>query len=319
MLQKVADIINLRMDERRQKLHIHIEKDIPHMLIGDDQRLSQVITNLLSNAIKFTPEEGKIHINCRLIPDKDGSLHDDSCRLQISVEDTGIGIADEQKERVFRSFEQAETGTSRKYGGTGLGLAISRSIVELMDGNIWVESDPGKGSRFIFTVLLKRATDEKIQQINESFNSENARIFAGRKILLVDDVEINREIVLSLLKPTLLEADCAENGRMAAAMFEQSNNFYTDGMGYDLILMDLQMPEMDGYEATRRIRAIEAKQKDKNNNKLHKQIPIIAMTANVFREDIEKCLEVGMNAHIGKPLDIEELFGLLQKYLPAVE
>jgi len=441
MLHKVVDIINYRVDERRQKLYINIGKDIPQTFIGDDLRLSQVLTNLLGNAIKFTPDGGTIRLNSEII-----SKENDFYRLQISVEDTGIGVTDEQKTRLFQAFEQAENDTSRKFGGTGLGLAISKRIVELMGGKIWVESEPGKGTKFIFTILLKQDTQEEMSLPDEKENWKNIRIFvvddepeilkfftalsenyglactcaannedalktldendeydiyfldwglqytngkltpdsesrdpfrielvqkiqatavqkpivitfssidwhliedearttgidnflskplfpsdvigminkclgigsttgpdnkfedtgdfSGYSILIVDDVDINREIMLNLLEPTHLNVDCAENGAQAL------NFFISAPEKYDLIFMDIQMPEMDGYEATRRIRAFEAER--------DKQIPIIAMTANVFHEDINKCLETGMNGHVGKPIDFTEVISQLRKYL----
>ena len=431
MLQNVADVINLRVDERRQRFFVNIGKDIPHTLIGDDQRLSQVITNLLSNAVKFTPEEGTITLDSRLLPDRADA--DGFCRIQISVSDTGIGITDDQKVRLFKSFEQADASTSRRFGGTGLGLSISKRIVELMGGSIWVESEPGKGSKFIFDVLLKRGAGEKKQLLDESVNWDNIRIFAvddepeireffsvvskslgisccvaasgeeaaeliengdnyniyfidwmlpgmnggelagliqskiaenpviiifssadwslieddarsagverflpkplfpsmiadaineclgkeqrkkeekqagytddfgGRQILLAEDMEINREIVLSLLEPMNLNINCAENGAAAVRLFTESPDKYS------MVLMDVQMPEMDGYEATRRIRAFDSPNA--------RSIPIIAMTANVFREDIDKCMEAGMNGHIGKPLNFDEVRDKLRTYL----
>ena len=429
MLQKVTNVINFKVDERQQNFCVKIGKEIPRMLIGDDQRLSQVITNLLSNAVKFTPEEGTIRLESQLI-----SEENDICRLQISVEDTGIGITDEQKERLFKKFEQAEAGTSRKFGGTGLGLSISKRIIELMDGEIWIESTPGEGSKFIFTVALKRGSEERILLLPEGTNWKNIRIFvvdddpvvrefftaladawgvvctvaasgeeaskkldhennydihfidwnlpgmnggelsrriqakeadkplviisssidqyliedeareagvvkflpkplfpsmivdiinecigianvmdrdetvdyrdnfAGGAILLAEDVEINREIVLALLEPTELSIDCAENGAQAVEMFKAAPD------KYDIIFMDVQMPEMDGHEATIAIRALDDIPRAKS-------IPIIAMTANVFRDDIEKCLEVGMNDHIGKPLDFNDVLDKLRAYL----
>jgi PAS domain S-box-containing protein len=293
MIMKSADIIKLRIIERGQKLNINIDKDMPQMLIGDDQRLSQVVTNLLTNAVKFTPDNGTISIDSRLLSEEDGMS-----RIQVCVEDTGIGIADEQKERLFRSFEQAEAGTSRKYGGTGLGLSISRRIVELMSGEIRVESELGKGSRFIFSVLLEKCTKPIPKQTD---NTEHKDDFAGHTILLAEDVEINREIIITLLEPTGLLIDCAENGASAVEMFEKAPD------KYDMVFMDIQMPEMDGYEATRKIRAL--------NVPNAKTVPIIAMTANVFREDIEKCLDAGMNGHVGKPINVSDVLGQLRKYL----
>ncbi|MCL2164225.1 MAG: response regulator [Oscillospiraceae bacterium] len=428
MLQRVADVINLRVDERRQKFHVCIGKDIPQAMIGDDQRLSQVITNLLSNAVKFTPDEGSIRLDAQILSEDDGV-----CLIQISVSDSGIGITDEQKARLFQPFEQAEAGTSRRFGGTGLGLAISKRIVELMGGKIWVESTPGEGSKFIFTVLLKRDASVKKQLLTEGVCWSNIRIcvvddepeirefftsvsdglgifcnvsasgedavetlardenydiyfidwklpgmnggelarqikakssyqsvviifsstdwieiedearaagvdkflpkplfpsvivdlinecigfganaihedecafaddFNGYTILLVDDVEINRDIVLALLEPTHLAIECAENGVQAVDKFSEAPEKYS------MVFMDIQMPEMDGFEATRTIRSLETPKA--------KSIPIIAMTANVFREDIEKCLTAGMNGHVGKPLDLDEVMRQLRQYI----
>jgi signal transduction histidine kinase/DNA-binding response OmpR family regulator/PAS domain-containing protein len=444
ILQKVVTVVNFRIDEKRQKLVVHIDREIPPVLIADDQRLAQVVTNLLGNAVKFTPEEGSITLNASFIGEENGL-----CTIKVSVSDTGIGISGEQQKRLFSSFQQAESSTTRKFGGTGLGLAISKSIVELMGGSIWVESEPGKGSTFTFTIHATRGAenrqkrlpdvnlnnvrvmavdddpdilsyflditqrygvscetatsgekalelvDEKgsphiyfidwkmpvmdgIQLAREikarkpensvvimisaaewSMIAEEAReagvdkflskplfpstiaevindclgvdkqqeeevqaadiagIFAGRRILLVEDVEINREIVQALLEPTELGIDCAENGKEAVRMFTGAPN------KYELIFMDVQMPEMDGYEATRRIRAVEADIKKKNSGDVNlnydmnsrKQIPIIAMTANVFKEDINKCLIAGMDSHIGKPLDFEEVLKCLHSYL----
>ena len=429
MLQNVVDIINFRVDEHRQKLYIHIGKDIPLSFIGDDQRLAQVITNLLSNAVKFTPEGGTITLNSQLLSEENGF-----CRLQISVSDTGIGISEDQKIHLFKAFEQADAGTTRKYGGTGLGLAISKRIVELMGGEIWVESEPGKGTKFLFTVLLKPDRQQPERMLTEGVNWSNIRIFAvddepeireffmdlaasweisctvaasgeeaakllenndtydiyfldwmlpgingiklaekireksqrksiivmfssidwsviedeaheagvekfinkplfpskimefinqcigiedtadqnikkeaapdifsGCRILLAEDVEINREIIIALLEPTAVEIDWAENGEDAVRMFSESPE------KYQMIFMDVQMPKMDGYEATRRIRALDIPHS--------KKIPIVAMTANVFKEDIEQCLLSGMNGHIGKPVNFDEVLVMLRKYL----
>ncbi|MDR1701744.1 MAG: GAF domain-containing protein, partial [Sporomusaceae bacterium] len=195
MVQKVVNVLNFRLDERRQSLYINIDSDIPPLLNGDDQRLAQVIANLLSNSIKFTPDEGTIYLNASLL-----SEEDNVCRVQISISDNGIGLTREQKTRIFTSFEQAETGTARKYGGTGLGLAISKRIVELMGGEIWVESQAGQGATFSFTAVLKRSQGASGESQN---NKPAAEVddFSGYTVLLAEDVEINREIVMALLEP----------------------------------------------------------------------------------------------------------------------
>jgi CheY-like chemotaxis protein len=277
-----------------------------------------VIANLLSNAVKFTPECGKIALGARLA-EEDAEF----CAISITVRDTGIGMNEEQQSRLFTSFEQADSGTSRKFGGTGLGLAISKRIVEMMGGTVSVESEPGKGSVFSFTVRMRRSASEEGQGAefrgaNElglralaaggadgggRIGTDEADCFKGRRILLAEDIEINREIVLTLLEPTALDIDVAENGAEAVRMFGEAP------ARYDMIFMDVQMPEMDGYEATRRIRALDAPRA--------KEIPIVAMTANVFREDIEKCIESGMNGHVGKPLNTAEVMARLREYLPA--
>jgi signal transduction histidine kinase/CheY-like chemotaxis protein len=436
MLQKVVNVINFRVDQKQLNFLVRLDKDIPSMLIGDDQRLAQVVANLLGNAVKFTPEEGAISLNTHL-----EKIEGNSCVIKIEVSDTGIGISPEQQSRLFRSFEQAESTTARKFGGTGLGLAISKSIVEMMGGRIWVESEPGKGSTFGFVVELEKAPavekkavsysrrslsilmvddDPEVREyfgdvaerfglnyhtagsgeearelierhgpyslyfidwkmpgmngvelsrwirdsgggaaaegpdnsviimisatewsvieadaknagvdrflakpffpssfvdcINEALGVESileqensagddiAGCFAGRRILLAEDMEINQEIVLALLEPTEIQIDCAVNGVEALRMYGE------DPDRYSMIFMDVQMPEMDGYDATRRIRALEAEGKAK-------PIPIIAMTANVFREDIEKCLACGMNDHVGKPIDMAEVLDKLRQYL----
>jgi len=429
LLEKVVNIISFRIDERRQKFTVNIDRNIPQFLIGDEQRLAQVITNLLSNSVKFTPEEGSIHLGVNLEKEEDNIF-----TLKFHVRDTGIGISPEQKARLFTSFEQAESSTSRKYGGTGLGLAISKHIVELMDGTIWIESELGHGAAFFFTIRIKGLKEKDINPLLSGVDWSNIRILAvdddpeilecftgiakqfkiscdtassgeealqritsgisyniyfidwkmpgmdgielsrkiksqnadksvitmisaagwneiekdakaagvddflskplfsssiadcinknigvagsssaaesaaqpvetysGRRLLLAEDVEINREIVMELLKPLQFEIECAVNGEEAVKMFTAQPE------KYDLIFMDVQMPEMDGYEATRRIRALDVPNAGK--------IPIIAMTANVFREDIDKCLEMGMNDHVGKPLDFNEVLDKLRHYL----
>ncbi|MDR0874576.1 MAG: response regulator [Clostridiales Family XIII bacterium] len=430
MLQTVVNVIRYKVEEKRQNLAVFIEKEIPHTLIGDDQRLAQVITNLFSNAVKFTPEKGDLRLHAGLLDEKDGI-----CTIRIAMTDTGIGVTEEQQSRLFSSFEQADNNTSRKFGGTGLGLAISKRIVKMMGGEIWIESEYGQGSTFVFTAQMARggaahqshlhadidragssiiiiegeqdlrkyiaeivhgfgiacdmAADEdeaaalmkthgpyslcfldwslpgghgtararKLHEadgdmaivalisisisewdviereaksagvsgylakppfpssladsINEFIgangpgaaeeSADKADNFKGHHILLAEDIDVNREILTALLEPTAVEIDCAENGREAVAMFSASPE------RYEMIFMDVQMPEMDGYQATRCIRAIE------KENGGH--IPIIAMTANVFKEDVDKSFASGMDGHIAKPLNLNEVLAKLREYL----
>ena len=436
VLRKVSDVMTFRMDEKKQKFMVRIDRNIPGAVIGDDQRLTQVITNLISNAVKFTPEGGSIYLNAIYVQEEDGIV-----TLRIEVRDSGIGISADQQSRLFKSFQQAESGTTRKFGGTGLGLAISKSIVEMMGGNIWVNSEEGRGATFIFTVKMERGTGEPPRIVAPGVNIANIRVllvddavevrdyftdiamrlgfradvagsaeealemikrdgryniyfvdwkmpgmnglelsrrikqldgddsvitmitsadwnsvgaeakaigiesiltkplfpsaianrineylglesihkeeveaaiteddhYEDSRVLLVEDVEINREIVLALLEPTRLNIACAEDGNVAVKMYSEAPDTY------DMIFMDVQMPVMDGYEATRHIREFEWKWAETTGKA--RKVPIIAMTANVFREDIEKCIAVGMNDHVGKPLALVDVIEKLRKYL----
>ncbi|MDR2480475.1 MAG: response regulator, partial [Treponema sp.] len=308
MIQTTADVINFKVAEKHQHFEMRIDGRIPPFLFGDDQRLSQVITNLLSNAVKFTPVEGSVRLSAAFIKSENGI-----CTLRIEVADSGIGISDEQKKKLFTAFEQAESGTSRKFGGTGLGLAISKRLVEMMGGVIGVESGQGRGSVFAFTVELAEGREEKSAAAERPGSGSQTDDFSACRILLAEDVEINREIVLALLEPTRLQIDCAENGLKALEMFNAAPD------KYNMIFMDVQMPEMDGYEATRKIREAEAgRRRNGEKDNPRRGVPIIAMTANVFREDVEKCLAAGMNGHVGKPLNLEEVIAKLRLYLGGI-
>ncbi|MDR2106553.1 MAG: transporter substrate-binding domain-containing protein [Coriobacteriales bacterium] len=315
LVERVVGIIGIKFEEKRLRFETDIDATIPHRLAGDDQRLAQVMTNLLGNAAKFTPEGGFVGLNVRGV-DSD----EEYCTVRIEVRDSGIGISEKQRARLFTSYGQAQSSTARSFGGTGLGLAISKRIVEMMDGTIGVDSTLGEGSTFWFTVRLKRCADEGSGGTDASAttgtgggagtaakasDATGAANFTGRRILLAEDIEVNREIVHVLLEPTHIEIESATNGAEALDMFTQNPG------RYDLIFMDVQMPEMDGLEATRRIRALEAPQAQ--------TVPIVAMTANVFREDIERCLAAGMNDHVGKPLDLGEVIAKLHLYLDRSE
>jgi signal transduction histidine kinase/CheY-like chemotaxis protein/NAD-dependent dihydropyrimidine dehydrogenase PreA subunit len=426
-LSGISDIIDEKIEQKRQVLNILPALDMPMYYRGDELRLAQVLTNLLSNAAKFTPEGGRITVRV-----EETERKEDVSRLRFSVADTGIGMTEEQKARIFSPFQQADRDITRRFGGTGLGLAISKNIVEKMNGCIWVSSEAGKGSSFIFEVELERTrtqgqkdpaagirqllpkdlrilvveddpdlldqlargleafgvapdsaqsgaeaerlavehsydavfveaclssgTDpsetgrelktaetlsllldpEKIiiissflewNRIEEKAAAlgikrrlgkpvflstlfeaispavETAKSgdkhdeirpdFSGVCLLLAEDIDINREIFLAILEDTGISVETAENGRVALNMFKENPG------KYDIIIMDVQMPEMDGIEATRAIRAIATEEA--------KKIPIVAMTANVFREDIERCLVAGMNDHLKKPVEEKAL------------
>jgi signal transduction histidine kinase len=296
VLQKTMTIISFKAEEKRQKLSVNMDKNIPDRLIGDDQRLAQVILNLLSNAVKFTPDGGEISLDAHLVGENEGEYE-----LRITVSDNGIGISAEQQKRLFSSFAQAESGISRKFGGSGLGLAISKRIVEHMGGEVWIESELGKGARFIFTIKARRGHAAQEEEQPGAVTARCPGEFTGKRLLFAEDVAINREILLTLLEDSNLIIDCAEDGREALRMIKADPGLY------DIVFMDIQMPQMDGLEATRRIRALPAQEIGK--------LPIIAMTANVFTEDINRCLEAGMNDHIGKPINLDEVYEKLHKYL----
>jgi PAS domain S-box-containing protein len=305
MIDRVVSVVTVKMQDKRQLFSIEIDPEIPKILFGDDQRLAQVITNLLANATKFTPEAGSIAFNAKL-----QSLQKDKCVIQMSVKDSGIGMSKEGQDKLFNAFQQAEVGTSRKYGGTGLGLVISKSILKMLDGDIWVESEPGKGSCFFFTASLSIPDHiegvEDAEQVGKFLSRETAEYsgdFSGKVILLVDDVDINLEIAIALLEPTNITIDTAASGK------ESVDAVKANPKRYDLILMDMQMPGIDGLQATRMIRALNTPETD--------QIPIIAMTANVFKEDIQKCLDAGMNDHLGKPIVIDDVMKVLSRYLKS--
>ncbi|GHV04869.1 hypothetical protein FACS1894217_00820 [Clostridia bacterium] len=290
MLRKAVNIVNFRVSEKNQELLINIDDSVPADLVGDDQRLAQVVTNLLSNAVKFTPGGGRIRLTASLEEQQEDIFY-----VKIAVTDTGIGISAEQQSVLFNSFQQAENSTSRNFGGTGLGLSISKRIVELMNGRIWVESALAEGSSFMFVVPMKRGAPLETE-VSDGL-PDGKPDFTGYRIMLAEDNEINREIVLTLLGPTGITVDCAENGEEAVKLYNANPG------KYQMIFMDLQMPFMDGYEATRLIREAGG------------DVPIVAMTANVFREDVEQCLKAGMNDHVGKPLDFDEVLIKLRKNL----
>ena len=294
MIDHVRSLVSFQASAKEQEFTIEIDEEIPDIIESDEQHLAQVIINLLSNAVKFTPQHGRIDFSAKKTAGGSGV-----CTIMFTVSDTGIGIAEDQIGNLFSPFTQADDSISRQYGGTGLGLPISKRIVEMMGGDIRVESEPGKGSTFMFEIEVGAGGDS-ITAVNGD-EEELRTDFHGYKIIIAEDVDINREIISALLEDTGVEISFAVDGSQAVQMFTSAPE------DYGLIMMDIQMPGLDGYEATRRIRASGAPRAA--------IIPIIAMTANVMKADIDRCFEAGMNDHLGKPVDMHEVLKKLGEYL----
>jgi len=290
------------------QLAVEIKPEVPSFIKGDDTRLRQILTNLVSNGIKFT-DAGTVTIYVAL--DKNTVLHEErqTFRLYFAVKDSGIGISPEDRQKLFQSFSQVDVSTTRKYGGTGLGLVICKQLVELMDGNIGLESNEGQGSLFWFTAKFERTSTvnvavEKQQPpkptVSVSSDNTTYEVVKNAKILLVEDTRINQKVVLHQLKLLGYKtADCVKNGREALDKLAE--------VDYDLVLMDCQMPVLDGYEATRSLR-------EREGDGQHTLI--LGLTAYAMEGDREKCLAAGMDDYLTKPLTIEELSAALKKWLP---
>ncbi|MDR3281208.1 MAG: response regulator [Synergistaceae bacterium] len=282
----VSSIIRTRCSEKNISFEVNIDVPAGTSITTDPLRLRQVLINLLGNAVKFTQELGKIEFDIVKRDERDGKI-----LLDFSVRDNGIGITREAMSNLFQPFEQGNAGVARRFGGTGLGLAISRSIVRLLGGDINVESEEGKGSSFTFALWIREAV---LVEMEEELAIDGKDLFVGKKAMLVDDVAINRIIAIDLMEFTGLDMDEAEDGDEAVRMFADS-----PVGAYDIIYMDVQMPKLDGYHASSLIRAMDRPDA--------KTVPIVALTANAFKDDIEKALRNGMNAHLAKPLDVQKL------------
>ena len=321
MIRRTGGIVKIKMDEKEQTFVINCDPSITHKIISDENRLSQVIVNLLNNAMKFTPVKGEIMLN---VMKKD--IGPGKVKLRVEVVDNGIGMTDEQQKKLFTAFEQADGSITRKYGGTGLGLAICKKILNLLGGDIWVKSRIHRGSCFFFELDVQlgdvlelgataetssgfRCTPIELETQNDSntvvgedtTETDTLSDWSPYTILLAEDVPINREVVELMLADTGVNIHMAENGKIALDSFESDPDLY------HMILMDVQMPVMDGLTATKRIRQLESPQARK--------VPIIAMTANAFKEDIEVCVAAGMNEHIAKPFVYDQFISLLGRYL----
>jgi signal transduction histidine kinase/ActR/RegA family two-component response regulator len=282
---------------RDKNIDFRLSRDhVPLFINSDGQRILQVLANLLSNAVKFTPENGRIDFAVRQIGEIDGN---GVAALEFSVRDTGIGMTAEQQERLFQAFQQGDNSIAARYGGTGLGLAISKRIVSLLGGEIRVSSAPGQGSTF--TAAIPAQVCEASEYAGPDDAASEDYHFEGKTLLLVEDVEINREIILTLLEPSGIRIIEAENGEEAVKKFGQS------AAEIDIVFMDIKMPVMDGFEATAAIRS--------SGWPGAGTVPIIALTANAFREDIRQARAAGMNDHLSKPIDIDKVLAVMSKYL----
>ncbi len=301
LLGDFSSIIADKAHEKGLALNIYTAPDVPNALIGDPLRLRQVLTNLGNNAVKFT-EQGQININIGVLDENNASI-----TLLFSVQDTGIGLSEEQMGRLFQSFKQADSTTTRKYGGTGLGLSICKQLTELMGGEISVTSQIGQGSTFTFSAILQ--VDTKEDDDAEPSNAEQAAVLGlealrGACVLLVEDNEINQQVALEILQQNGLLVTVVDNGKKAVDLVLSQ-----PPERFDCVLMDLQMPVMDGIQATRAIRA----------DGRFDHLPILAMTANVMQGDREKTHAAGMDDHIGKPIVIDELSHILGKWINTVK
>ena len=287
-----------RVQEKGLKIKVLVHADVPRFVAGDPERLRQVLVNLVGNAVKFT-HFGEIFVEAARVEQSSAG-----CKVRFAVRDSGIGIAAEALSQLFQPFQQADSSTSRKYGGTGLGLVISKSLVEAMQGEFGVQSIEGEGSVFSFVLPLDIAAEPSVLKPPDHLSAQCSKINdddGNPKILLVDDNEINRKFMNKLLESKKMRCDIAVDGCEAVRATQKKD--------YDLIFMDCQMPVLDGYTATQRIRELEAGKK---------HTPIVAMTAFAMTGDAERCLAAGMDEYISKPVDVQELMRIIRKYSDRV-
>ncbi|HWY12508.1 MAG TPA: ATP-binding protein, partial [Bacteroidia bacterium] len=287
-ISAMLHLFETKVQEKNIQLIKEYDDSIPEVLLGDPVRLHQVILNLVSNAVKFTTK-GKIGVTVHLLNETENEA-----TIEFSVSDTGIGIAEDKLNHIFDNFEQATSGTARLYGGTGLGLAIVKQLVEAQGGKVFVKSKVDEGSTFTFVLTFKK-TIAKVEK--EVIRKQKPEPWAKNiKVLVAEDVKLNQLLMKTLLEEYGFGLDLAENGKIAIEKLKDN--------AYDLILMDLQMPEMNGFEATEYIR-----------NEMKSETPIIALTADVTTMDVTKCKAVGMNDYLSKPVDDKLLYKMIMKYV----
>jgi len=291
LTNNIRNSIKLKAEEKNLEFETSIDPDVPVMVKGDQVRLSQILTNLTANAIKFT-DKGNVLIKLQLI-----SKTEENVTVRFSVKDTGIGILESKFEKIFLSFSQADTDTTRKFGGTGLGLSITKKLLDLQGSSIQLESELGKGSNFFFDLTFQKASEELTKK--EEPTIYDFESFKGTKILLVEDNKINVLVVKKFLNKWNLNIDTAENGEIALEMVQNTD--------YKLVLMDLEMPVMDGYTATQKIRELKPSK--------FKKLPIIALSASAISDFRIKAIKVGMNEFVTKPFNPGELHNVISRFL----
>jgi len=294
LLDSVLSILSVRAVEQNTHLSVHIHEDVPDGICGDPTRLRQILINLVGNGLKFT-ENGTVTINV---------ARDSKSKLLFSIKDTGIGIPVEKQELIFNSFTQADSLTTRKYGGTGLGLTICQKLTKIMKGKIWLESVPGQGSTFFFTCSFRPALSDPKPAVERSPLPASCNILPPARILIVDDNEDNRNLLCLYLRNTPFILVTAENGEEAVNVFKRSP--------FDLVFMDIEMPLMDGYEATRRLRLWEREQK-------LDPTPIVALTAHAFVRFRKKCMDAGCSDYLTKPVRRATLIHTISTHLNLIQ
>lgn len=287
LISNIKKANQVKAEEKGNKIRLMIDDDVPEIVIGDSLRIGQIISNLVSNAVKFT-RNGSITVELSCI-----SKIDNQVTMAVSVADTGIGIALDKQAMIFDKFTQENSATTRQFGGTGLGLVITKKLLELHGSEIQLESESGKGAKFFFTISLEIGSELK-NKTSENTNDLNENTLKGVKVLLVEDYPINIKVATKFLERWQIQIDVAENGLIATEKFEKGR--------YDVILMDIQMPVMDGYTAAEKIRAMDA------------DIPIIALTASATFTNQDRAFIVGMNDYVTKPFNPKELFQKIAKY-----
>ena len=299
MVEQINIIINGQCDDKGLIYDSHVIGDIDDYFIGDDLRVRQIIINILGNSVKFTDPPGTVAFTIEQTG-QDGDIRE----LRFQMKDTGVGMSEDFIPKLFEPFSQEDATTTNRYGGSGLGMALTKNMVELMGGSISVESRKGHGTTFTVTIPLEKADHIDLPDtVNES---ETVASIEGLHVLFAEDMEINAEILTDLLEMENITSEWADNGKRAVEIFDQS-----DVGHFDFILMDIRMPVMDGLEATRKIRSLDRPDA--------KTIPIIALTANAFEEDVKACLDAGMDSHISKPVDIDKLTELLRSMFAGKE